>query len=227
MKRYGFHCLLAVMVCLAISGEARSAATYEIVAADSRIEIAVFRGGLLKAFGHDHLVAARDLSGSVTFHPNRLNEAVVALTVVANSLVVLDTGEPEADRREVQATMLSGRVLDAATFPLITFNSTAVKDVRQSGEGWDILLEGRLALHGIERPIAFPVRVELAGERLVGRGEVALAQTAFGIDPVTAAGGLVRVRDGIRIWFSLVGVKGESGVPASPTGPVPATGNAP
>jgi len=44
---------------------------------------------------------------------------------------VIDPGESEKDRKEVQATMEGEKVLDVAKFPEITFTSTAVSTQRK------------------------------------------------------------------------------------------------
>lgn len=207
MKRCWYIGVLAGFFAITVATESLSAATYEVVAADSRIEVSVFRGGLLKSFGHDHLIAAKDFTGAARFNPDRLEESSLTLTVEAGSLTVLDTGLSEQDRREVQATMLSDQVLGVESFPRIVFRSTGVSGIREHGSGWEVTLAGKLALHGVERQITFPVRVRLDNARLYGQGEVFLAQSDFGIRPVTVAGGLVRVRDRIQVSFNVAAIQ--------------------
>lgn len=204
MKRYWHIGVFVVFLAMTVATESLSAATYDVVAADSRIEVGVFRGGLLKAFGHDHLIAARDFTGAARFNPDRLEESSLTLTIEAGSLTVLDTGLSEQDQREVQATMLSDQVLGVESFPQIVFRSTGVSGIREDGSNWEVTLVGNLTLHGVERQIRFPMRVRLDNARLYGQGEVFLVQSDFGIRPVTVAGGLVRVQDRIRVNFDVV-----------------------
>jgi polyisoprenoid-binding protein YceI len=56
-------------------------------------------------------------------------------------------------------------------------------------------IEGDLTLHGVTKPCVLPVRVTLAGGSLTAEGTTTVKQTDFGIQPVTAAGGSVRVKD--------------------------------
>jgi hypothetical protein len=65
-------------------------------------------------------------------------------------------------------------------------------------------LVGELTLHGVTRPLAVNAAVALdpAGG-LTARGTFSLKQTDFGIEPVTAAGGTVRVKDVIGVDFVL------------------------
>lgn len=204
MKRCRHMGVFVVFLAMTIATEPLSAATYDVVAADSRIEVGVFSGGLLKAFGHDHLIAARDFTGAARFNPDHLEESSLTLTIEAGALSVLDTGLSEQDRRKVQATMLSDQVLGVESFPQIVFRSTGVSGIREDGSNWEVTLVGNLTLHGVVRQIRFPMRVRLDNARLYGQGEVFLVQSDFGIRPVTVAGGLVRVRDRIRVNFDVV-----------------------
>jgi len=204
MKRNWFIGMLLAVVTAVAAAPAPAASVYDLVADESRLEIGVFRGGLLKIFGHNHRIAAGDFSGEVHFDPDRPEAASLVLTVAAGSLRVLDSGESAADRREIEATMLGDRVLGVEAYPQIVFRSRGVDAIRPTATGWELLLTGTLALHGVERALAFPVRLVVDDARLTGEGEVPLAQSAFGIRPVVAAGGLVRVRDEVRVTFSLV-----------------------
>lgn len=209
MNRIRLIGILAAIFVMTATPRAFSS-TYEIVVPDSTIEVGVFRGGLLKVFGHDHLIAAKEFSGTARFDPDRMEESSLELTVAAGSLDVLDTGLSEEDRREVEATMLGEEVLDVESFPRIEFRSTGVSEIRQVDAGWEFMLEGMLTLHGVEQPITFPLRVRLEDSRLYGEGEVTLAQSDFGIRPIRIAGGLVRVKDRVRVSFAVVAAQSGS-----------------
>jgi len=55
------------------------------------------------------------------------------------------------------------------------------------------------------RTVTVPVRVEMAGNSLTASGKTTLAQKAFGIEPVSAGGGTVKVKNELGIEFKLVG----------------------
>lgn len=200
-------CMIGVLVALITATAAAqppSGAVYKIVAAASTIRVGVFKEGLFKAFGHDHLIAAKSFSGTVHFNADKVEESSLALDIEARSLTALDPGEAEKDRREVQATMSGDQVLGVESFPRITFRSTGVHQIKKDGTEWLVTLEGKLNLHGVEKPITFPVRIRLDNTRLTVQGEVLIAQTDFGIKPVKAAGGMVRVKDRVRVSFTIV-----------------------
>ena len=174
---------------------------YEIDPANSRVEIFVGRAGLFKAMGHDHTVAARDVSGRVTLDPEALANSSVALRVAAASLTVLDPGESESDRAKVQATMRGSEVLNVDRYPEIRFASTRVTPEGRTPKDQKLTLAGKLSLHGTEREIRFPVALRLDGINLTAEGDAFILQTEYGITPVRVAGGIVKVDDRLRIHF--------------------------
>ena len=118
----------------------------------------------------------------------------VELRVNAAALRVQDTKGSESDKAEIQKTMLGPEVLDTAKFHEIVFKSTSAEG---SGSAWTV--HGNLTLHGETRPVTVTVK-EQAG-RYVGSATV--KQSEFGIKPVKAAGGTVKVKDEVRIDFDI------------------------
>ena len=83
----------------------------------------------------------------------------------ASSLTVVDPAESDTDRHQVQSTMAGKEVLDTEKYPEIRFTSTRVKEAKKTGDGWEVMLEGRLSLHGVAKPISVPIRLnKRAGE---------------------------------------------------------------
>ena len=199
--RMAWRGLAAVLLQAVFAACGAAQTTYVIDPAKSTLEIDVYREGFLKVFGHDHLVAAKDFSGAVQFDPNHVESSSVTLRVAAKSLTVADPGESEKERGQVQATMQGDSVLDVARFPEITFQLTRVQKAGRLGDAWRISLTGTLALHGVQKPVTFPVVVRLLADELNAQGEVFLLQTDFGITPVKVAGGTVRVKDRLRVRF--------------------------
>ena len=201
---------IAMLITATAAAQQPSGALYGIVGASSKIQVGVFREGLLKAFGHDHLIAAKSFSGTVHFNADKVEESSLALDIEAKSLTVLDPGEAEKDRRDVQATMLGAQVLGVESFPRITFRSTGVHQIKKTGAEWEVTVAGKLNLHGVEKPISIPVRIRLDNTRLTVHGELFIAQTDFGIKPVKVAGGTVRVKDRVKVSFTIVAERNKS-----------------
>jgi len=199
--RHGF-----IMMALAWSAswtQPTSPAVYKIVPEGSRLELAVSRSGFLKVAGHDHAIAARSFSGEVRFNSLNLEDSSVSLSIESASLIVLvEHGVTEKDRKEVQTTMEGAEVLNIKEFPKILFRSTKVSDVSKTGE--DFQLTGRLNLHGLEKEIAFPVHIHPENNLLRATGTVTIVQTDFGMKPVKAALGMIRVKDQVKISFDIL-----------------------
>jgi polyisoprenoid-binding protein YceI len=182
-------------------------AVYTVDAKQSKIEIHVYREGFLKAFGHDHQIVAGEFSGTVRLAAPDPSASSVTFVVETKSLTVLDPGEAEKDRKEVQDTMLGEKVLDATRFPRIEFVSSKVRVTTQKGEATDLEVEGTLSLHGAAKPANLPVRILVRGGQLTADGEVSLLQTDYGITPVKVGGGTVRVKDKVKISLHIVAKK--------------------
>jgi polyisoprenoid-binding protein YceI len=175
----------AVMACATSWGQSKP-----IDAAHSTMTVHVFKTGALSAFGHDHEISAPVAAGSVDLAGRK-----VELRVDAPALRVMDAKASDKDRGEIQSTMLGPEVLDAQSFKEIRFRSTSAEQA--SPGAWTVA--GDLTLHGQTRPVSVQVR-EKDGRY---SGSCKLKITEFGIKPVKAAGGAVRVKDEVQIDFDI------------------------
>jgi polyisoprenoid-binding protein YceI len=173
-----------------------------IDAQGSQVVIRVGKAGLMRFAGHLHEVAAPDIRGRVTVDPADLTRASVSLEFAAAALRVVAKGEPPADVPLVEQVMLSDRVLDVARFTKIAFSSRRVSVTARTAAAADILIEGDMTLHGMARPMTIRASVTLDPDgRITARGSFVLKQSDFGMVPVTAAGGTIRVKDELDIQF--------------------------
>lgn len=120
----------------------------------------------------------------------------VDLVVDSRKLVVLDPNLPPDKRQPVQARMLGPEVLDSSQFHEIRVEANSIKQEAPDGS----LVSENLSLHGKTRPIS--LHVSRSGEHF--RGDTPLRQRDFGIDPITVAGGTVKVNDELKIEFHVV-----------------------
>ena len=139
--------LVSGVLCRARSG---NLTPYTLDRKQSKLEIHVYREGFLKAFGHDHVISATELSGQMQLAQPNVAESSVTFVAATSSLVVVDPGEAEKDRNEVHSTMLGDKVLDAARYPQIQFTSSGVRSVTQKEGVTEMQIEGTLRLHGVE-----------------------------------------------------------------------------
>ncbi len=205
MRRH-IVCSLALALA-AFATTAQEKGAYAIDGAKSKLQIDVYKEGAFKMFGHDHLIVANEISGQVQFDPQKVEDSTVHLKIPAKSLTAVDPGESEKDRKDVQATMTGEKVLDVAKFPEIVFTSTRVSAVKKNADGWELTLTGKLNLHGVEKPVSFPLRVHAAAGQLRAQGEVSVLQTDHGITPIRVGGGSVKVKDKLKISFTIVATK--------------------
>ena len=173
-------------------------------AADSQVVIRVGKAGVFGFAGHRHEVTATEVHGRVTLDPTDLQRTSVSLELSAAAMRVTGKDEPPADVGEVQRVMLSEQVLDVKRFPTIVFQSRRVSVTTRTANTAEVLIEGDVRLHGTTRPLSVHARAAFdAGGRLTARGSFLLKQTDFGMVPVTAAGGTIRVKDELDIQFVL------------------------
>jgi polyisoprenoid-binding protein YceI len=166
------------------------------------VTIAVGTGGLFGFAGHPHEIAAPALGGLVTLDRADWQRSTVSLEFDAAALRVTGKGEPARDVPEVQRVMLSDRVLDVKRFPTIAFRSRRVSVATRSADTADLVVEGELTLRGVTRPATARVNVRMEPNgTLVARGSSVIKQTDFGMSPVTAAAGTVRVKDELGVQF--------------------------
>lgn len=104
--------------------------------------------------------------------PPQLDDATV--TIDAGSL---DTGHPErnADMRQ--------DFLEVGEFPTIEFHVGEVLTPQPTGQpaSWDLVLQGKLTVHGITRDVKVPMTVTLAAEQVTARGQTHLDMRDYNI----------------------------------------------
>jgi polyisoprenoid-binding protein YceI len=175
---------------------------YIIEADQSRLTVHAFAKGLLSAFGHSPTLVVRSLAGEVEFDAAIPDATSLRLSVPADSLAVLDNIS-ETDRREIERKTRE-EVLEAARYSEIIFQSVNVS-TQQTGEGqYRVRLSGELSLHGVRRTQTIEAGVQLTQNCLRARGELVLRQSDYRIEPVTALGGAIKLKDELEISFDII-----------------------
>jgi YceI-like protein len=151
-------------------------------AKQSTITIHVHKTGLFSAMGHNHTVVAPVHESLID--PKGMTAEIV---VLSRDMKVTDTDVSEKDRAQIQADMLGPKVLNAEKFPEIRFKST---HIQPAGAG-HVRVTGTLELHGVRKEVT----LEMTGGGDHYQGKTKLKQTDFGIQPISAGGGTVKVKD--------------------------------
>ncbi len=191
--------LLSAITAAAVQGPS----TFSIDAADSRVVIEVGKSGAFSFAGHNHEVLAPAVTGHVTVNPGDWSRSAVVLQFDASALKVTGKGDPPSDVPQVQSVMMSDKVLDVKRFPVVAFKSRRITATPGSAGAMDLVIEGELTLHGQTRPATVRATSTLQPGGLSARGAFTIKQTDFGMEPVTAAGGAVRVKDDVQVQFDL------------------------
>jgi polyisoprenoid-binding protein YceI len=108
----------------------------------------------------------------------------------------------ERDRREIER-VTSQEVLESSVHPEILYEAARIA-VAGGGAPLQATVDGTLTLHGVSRPLQVVVRVYPDGTMLRAQGEVALRQADYRIAPVSVAGGMLKVKDEVKLAFDLV-----------------------
>ena len=117
---------------------------------------------------------------------------------------VLPEAEPAGDAPKVEEAMRGPKVLDTSRFPSITFKSDKVTG-RPAGAGaYDLEVAGQMSLHGVSKALTLPVHVEVAADTLTATGKTVLRHDDFGMHPVSAGGGTVKVKNEIEVSYRFV-----------------------
>lgn len=204
----GFCLLMQGIVRLqaAQAGASQQRVTFQLDPARSRFEVRTSSSGLFRAFGHDHTLRVKDFSGTVELEPAALDRSVLHLKVKAGSLSLSDAEVSEKDRKEIEGTMRD-QVLEVSRFPEIVFKSTRVTAKKLSEGEYEAKIEGDLELHGVTRHEIIPVHLKILENELRAKEECALKQSDYGIKPVSAGGGTVKVKNELKLSFDIVAVR--------------------
>lgn len=140
----------------------------------------------------------RIAQGSLHFDPDDWSQASTELDIDMTSLDLGDAAWNKA--------VCASSLLDCKTFPTAHFASTSVER-KDATHG---ILHGVLTLHGVNRPIDIPFRVNRIGKTIYGLHTIAgfsatasLDRTAFGITAFPNA-----VGHDVAIWLELEGIRG-------------------
>jgi len=185
-------------------------ASFKVDPAQSSLVVQLFKDGVAARLGHDHVVHAREFSGTVAYDPRNPEASSIRVAVEVGSLIADDpgtrrkfglAGEPSAsDRAEIDTAMKADGQLAAARFPSMTFASTAIA-TQPDGR---VLVTGRLTIRGVTNELKFPAQMSAEGARLRGRAQLKFKQSSFGYPPYSALLGAIKNKDEVILHIDLV-----------------------
>ena len=185
-------------------------ASFKVDPAQSSLVVQLFKDGVAARLGHDHVVHAREFSGTVAYDPRNPEASSIRVAVEVGSLIADDpgtrrkfglAGEPSAsDRAEIDTAMKADGQLAAARFPSMTFTSTAIA-TQPDGR---VLVTGRLTIRGVTNELKFPAQMRVEGTQLRGRAQLKFKQSSFGYPPYSALLGAIKNKDEVILHIDLV-----------------------
>lgn len=174
---------------------------YVIDRENSKITVQAFASGLLSGQGHSPMFAASEFSGEIAVPGPDRGNATCFVVIKANSLRLIDKVS-ENDRREIEETMRN-EILEVSRCPEVVFVGGSLPS-QEHEDGSGVELAGELTLHGRVLTHLLSAEVRMDSIELRARGESKLKQSAYGIKPFSAAGGMLKVKDEVKISFDLI-----------------------
>ncbi len=197
-----------LLLLLLLAPAAHAAEKLTLDAARSELVVKTHAAGIGKGFAHDHVVRATEVAGTAELDPSSPESLQASLTVKAASLEVdepsvrrrhAETSQlDDKDRQSVKESMLGEKQLDARRFPVITFTST-----RARREGGQLLLDGKLTLHGQTRELTVPVKLAQRDGRTTAESRFSVRTSDYGIKPYSAALGTIKNGDEVDFVIRL------------------------
>lgn len=180
------------------------AARYRLDPNLSRFTVQAFAGGLLSFLAHSPTFAVRDFAGTVELDGNPVQSMKLEMAVRADSLELMDQVKP-ADRREIETTMRT-TVLETAAHPEIGYRSDDIAAERIGPGRHRLRIAGRLTLRGVTRTHGVEAELVVFADGLRLRGESGIRLSDYRIEPVTAVGGTIKLKDDLKVAFDIAGV---------------------
>lgn len=182
---------------------------YKVDSASSIVRIKVLRGGAMAKFGHDHIVASRDIQGYLLLGDDNscradfyapLTQLIVDDPVLRSDAKLLTT-PTEKDIAGTKTNMLIS--LQAQEFPFVQLQSLDCAGVM---DGQPVATN--IGLHGIfqEQQLIMAVAQPNSNSFVIS-GSFAILQTDFGIEPFSVFNGLLKVEDRLEISYQLLARK--------------------
>lgn len=195
---------------MAAAVDRASATEYRVDTDASLLQLYVYRAGALARLGHNHVVASRDLEGTIWYRDRqgrsafRISLPVAELTVDEPALreAAGDDFPGEIPAEDIEGTrgnLLGEAVLDADAHPDITAELVAVQDA-----GDELTATAAVTLRGQRRLLDFPVQLSVEGERLVATGETTVSHAELGLQPFSVMGGALSVAEEMGVRYRIV-----------------------
>ena len=183
---------------------------YRVVAAESEVRVLVYRDGPMARLGHNHVLRSQALQGTIDLGDKGQDPRISLVVPVASfSVDQAELRQEEGDDfpgvveetaiAGTRKNMLSEALLDGARFPEIRLTSRKL-----AGSAPDYTMTVAVEVKGQTHELLVPVRVEQRTDELRATGAFTATHAELGLAPFTVMGGLLSVRDAIKLRFKIV-----------------------
>jgi polyisoprenoid-binding protein YceI len=185
----------------------QGAAVYRIDPKHSLLLIHVGRAGAMKNIGHDHVIASEDLDGFVLI----ADDAAASRADLQLPLprLIVDKAEyrtrfglePDVPVSAIEGTTrnMQDKVLESDRYPVVDVSArfSSVHDDPPT-------IGVSITLHGATFEYIVPVQLDIVPGRITAKGTMSVSHADFGLQPFSAAAGLLRIADVIDLDFELL-----------------------
>jgi polyisoprenoid-binding protein YceI len=202
----------ATKIAPAVPAQRHEGRPYDVARGESLLTILAFRAGTLAKFGHNHVIASHDISG--TFYvPDDIEHSTFELRIPVGQLAIdepdlraqegpdFPKDVPDSAKEGTRRNMLSEALLNGAQYEDITLVS---QHIDTSTPGSQVRADVQITVRGQTHTISVPVTYSLSNGQLTASGDLPLKQSDLGLTPFTAALGALAVQDEMRVRFHLV-----------------------
>lgn len=171
----------------------------------------VYRGGLLRGFGHNHVISHDGIRGTLLVGQDPLQSELSLEFDVAG--LAVDDPEQRAlagtdfpgriadnDIAGTRRNMLGSKLLQAEQHPTVSIHSDRI-----TGGLPQVEVEAKVLVRGVEFRVVFPASVELSADSVLASGELEIRHGDLGLKPFKAAFGTLRVRDTLLLQYEISG----------------------
>ncbi len=180
---------------------------YRLDSDHSRFTVQAFATGMLSFLGHSPTFTVGDYAGELRLDHDTLGGSLW-VTVRADSLELLDQVSA-ADRRDIEDRMRR-EVLETNTYPEIRLAAENLSGGATEGNQYRLHIRGQLALHSGTRSLEVDARLLAFRDGVRISAAFPLRMSEYGIRPVTALGGAIKLKDELRVAFDLAFVRDDN-----------------
>jgi polyisoprenoid-binding protein YceI len=182
---------------------------YAIDAQRSQVLVLVYRDGTMAHLGHNHVIAVRQLHGSVVMARDP-TQSSFQMDFPVDAMSVDEAGLRSAEGPDFQTTvdeaaiagtrnhMLGEALLNSKQFPQIHLASEQIRDNAGS-----VIAVATIVVRNTTAHAEIPVTLQTSGDELTVSGEFDLTHTQLGLTPYSVALGALRVAERIHIRYRL------------------------